>query len=230
METHYPDFRVDDLLAMATQATGLEDFGPETFREGLERLVSAVNQLRLTEMGLLRARNMILGNLIARLGVWDHRKRHPEVAAETIRKPMFVLGLPRSGTTLMIGLLGQDPDNRAPLLWETSMPCPPPEAASYETDPRIQMTNQGLQAVDGLNPKILAVHPVDAQLPQECIGIFSMECLSYIYGAGLPIWDYTDCPNPVDCGPSLWVPRSRGRRPSSPLWRVSGRCPPCVGW
>lgn len=192
MDTRYPDFRVDELLQIASQATGLEDFGPETFRPGLEQLVAAINTLRFTELGLLRARNSLLGNLIARMGVWDHRKRHPEVADEAIRSPLFVLGLPRTGTTLLFGLLGQDPDHRVPMLWETSMPCPPPDAASYETDPRIERVTRGLEEVDGLNPKVLAVHPIDAQLPQECIGIFSMEFMSYIYYCGLPIRAYND--------------------------------------
>ncbi|CAB1369527.1 sulfotransferase family protein [Denitratisoma oestradiolicum] len=200
METRHPDFRVDELLSMAAQATGLDDFGPDSFRPGLERLVAAINALRLTEMGMVRARNMIVGNLIARLGVWDHRKRHPEVAGEVIQKPMFVVGLPRTGTTLLFGLLAQDPDHRVPMLWETSIPCPPPEADSYETDPRIEMVTQGLLAVDGLNPAVLAVHPIGAQLPQECIGIFSMEFLSYIYYCGLPIRDYNDWLDSQDMG------------------------------
>lgn len=192
METRHPDFRVDELLQIASQATGLDDFGPETFRFGLEQLVAAINTLQFTELGLLRARNSLLGNLIARLGVWDHRKRYPAVAQEEIRSPLFVLGLPRTGTTLLFGLLAQDPDHRVPLLWETSMPCPPPETASYETDPRIEQVTRSLEEVDGLNPKVLAVHPIGAQLPQECIGIFSMEFMSYIYYCGLPIRAYND--------------------------------------
>lgn len=142
METRYPDFRVDDLLAMAAQATGLDDFGPDTFRPGLERLVAAINELGFTELGLLRARNSLLGNLVARMGVWDHRQRHPEVAAEEIRMPLFVLGLPRTGTTLLFGLLAQDPDHRVPMLWETAMPCPPPEMATYDIDPRIDLVTR----------------------------------------------------------------------------------------
>jgi hypothetical protein len=192
METRHPDFRVDQLLQIAAQATGLEDFGPDTFRPGLERLVAAINELQLTKLGCLRARNSLLGNLIARLGVWDHRKRHPEVVEEKIRSPWFVLGLPRTGTTLLFGLLAQDPDHRVPLLWETSMPCPPPEATSYETDPRIELVTRGLMEVDGLNPGVLAVHPIGARLPQECIGILSMEFMSYIYYCGLPIRAYND--------------------------------------
>ena len=68
----------------------------------------------------------------------DHRKRHPEVAAEEIRRPLFVIGMARTGTTHLFGLLAQDPANRSPLTWEVSNPCPPPESASYDSDPRIE--------------------------------------------------------------------------------------------
>lgn len=207
METRHPDFRVDELLQIASQATGLDDFGPETFRFGLEQLVAAISTLQFTELGLLRARNSLLGNLIARLGVWDHRKQHPAVAQEEIRSPLFVLGLPRTGTTLLFGLLAQDPDHRVPLLWETSMPCPPPETASYETDPRIEQVTRSLEEVDGLNPKVLAVHPIGAQLPQECIGIFSMEFMSYIYYCGLPIRAYNDWLDAQDPTPAYQCKR-----------------------
>lgn len=197
-----PEFRAGDLLQMASAVTGLEDFGPETFRPGLARLLDAINELRFTELGLLRARNSVLGNLVARLGVWDHRKHHPELAAEIVRSPIFVVGLPRTGTALLFGLLAQDPDHRAPLLWETSMPCPPPETATYGTDPRIALVTEALHQVDGLNPKVLAVHPIGAQLPQECIGIFSMEFLSYIFYCGLPIRSYNDWLDEQDVSPA----------------------------
>lgn len=188
----HANFSVEALLQASSAATGLTDFGPDSFRPGIAHLVETINELPLTELGLLRTRNSLLGNLIARLGVWDHRKRHPKVADEQIQTPIFVLGLPRTGTTLLFGLLAQDPEHRVPLLWETSMPCPPPETATYETDPRIDLVTQGLMAVDGLNPKVLAVHPIGTRLPQECIGIFSMEFMSYIYYCGLPIRAYND--------------------------------------
>ncbi|MBK7814913.1 MAG: sulfotransferase [Rhodocyclaceae bacterium] len=193
MTTHnYAHFSVEGLLQMARDATGLSDFGPDSFRPGLEHLVAAINELPLTEMGLIRTRNSVLGALIGRLGVWHHRQTHPEVAAEEIKQPLFVIGLPRTGTTLLIGLLGQDPENRVPLMWEVSIPCPPPEAVTYDTDPRIAMVTAGLEAVDGLNPEVMAIHPVGAQLPQECIGFIAQECLSYIFYAMLPIKGYND--------------------------------------
>lgn len=190
--TRSPNLQTGQLLEVARQATGLSDFGPPGFRVGLERLIEAVNRLQLTELGVQRTQASIVGSLTARLGVWDHRLRHPEVAAEEIRSPVFVTGVPRSGTTLLFGLLAQDADHRVPMLWETAAPCPPPEEATYDSDPRIAMVTSHLHTIDGLNPKVLAVHPIAAQLPQECIGIFAMHFMSYLYYCGLPIRSYND--------------------------------------
>ena len=65
--------------------------------------------------------------LCGRLKMADDRKRFPGIAAEQITAPVFVIGLPRSGTTFLHNLLTQDPRNRSPLTWEIMFPSPPPE-------------------------------------------------------------------------------------------------------
>ena len=117
----------EPLLRAARKQTGLADFGGEEFREGLRRLLDSLNEdAQLNVLGRISARTTLLSNLRNRLQLQHHRERHPQVAEQAIRQPLFILGLPRTGTTVLFNLLALDPANRAPLAWEVEHPCPPP--------------------------------------------------------------------------------------------------------
>ena len=116
-----------------------------------------------------------------RLRLIADRRRHPAIAAEVIRRPLFITGLPRSGTTFLHALLAQDPAHRAPQVWEVMHPSPPPEQASYATDPRIATTAGQLKWLDLLMPDFKKVHLIGARLPQECIAITSHDFRSYSF-------------------------------------------------
>jgi hypothetical protein len=163
----------ESLLEAARQAASLDDFGPETFRLGLRELVESLER----ESGVApdRWRGTLVNQLVTRLKILDYRRRHPEVADEQIRRPLFVIGLPRTATTLLYGLLAEDPSHRAPLSWEVASPCPPPESASYQTDPRIEMAERAFDALRGMAPELEAVHPIGARLPQECLLIHMLD-------------------------------------------------------
>ena len=168
-----------DLLARASRMARLDDFGPETFRPGLARLVESLERdAKLHTFGRFFARRQILELLVHRLQLVDYRKRHPELELERIERPLFVLGLPRTGTTLLYGLLAQDPAHRVPLSWEVDDPCPPPERATYATDPRIARTEKRMEQLRQLAPGFQDIHPVGAMLPQECIVLTASEFMS----------------------------------------------------
>jgi hypothetical protein len=102
----------------------------------------------------------------------NDRKQHPTIADERIVKPVFIIGFPRTGTTILHDILAQDPDSRAPLTWETMFPSPPPEADTFETDPRIAQAAALLPTPDTeteRDRKFKAMHPMGAQLSQECV-------------------------------------------------------------
>ena len=163
-----------ELLDAACRATGLDDFGDDDFREPFGRLLSCLeNEADLTLVGRIAARRDLVGLLINRLCLEEDRKRHPKIAAERIAAPIFIVGLPRSGSTLLHHLLAQDPDTRAAQAWEVMYPSPPPRRASYETDPRIERARKQLRWLDWMAPGFKAIHPVGAQLPLECIAIMS---------------------------------------------------------
>jgi hypothetical protein len=169
---HLPPFelREEALLAAARRATGLADFGDDAFRPGLRRFLAALeSEARLSPLGRAIARGSALGALSNRLALADWRRRHPEIAAERIERPLVIIGMGRTGTTILHELLACDPRNRVPLTWEVSRPCPPPERELRESDPRIALAERELARTDRLIPDFRRMHPMGARLPQECV-------------------------------------------------------------
>ncbi|MCP5040899.1 MAG: sulfotransferase [bacterium] len=169
----------EGLLRAARLETGLEDFGGEQFREGLRRLVNSLNeQAQLNVLGRIGARTTLVGSLRNRLQLHDHRKKNPQVAEQEIREPLFIVGLPRTGTTVLFNLLSLDPANRAPLSWEVERPCPAPREETHHSDPRIESMEKQFANLIKMAPNLYAIHEFGAELPQECIAIIGHEFLS----------------------------------------------------
>ena len=127
----------DELLATAQERTGLDDFGDDSFREGLEVLVRSVQtEAKLNVVGEIVIPELILKHLGQRLHVEDWYRRHPEIDDEPIVTPLIGLGLPRTGSTALSILLGEDPEARSLRRWEAGEPCPPPSTVDGP-DPRI---------------------------------------------------------------------------------------------
>ena len=124
---------------------------------------------RLTPFGRFFAKRQLMELLTQRLQLVDARKRIPAISQQRIARPLVVMGLPRTGTTLLYGLLASDPAHRAPLSWEIDDPCPPPRANTYASDKRIRRTERRFEQLRQLAPGFQAIHPIGALLPQECI-------------------------------------------------------------
>lgn len=161
----------DSILEEARERTGgLDDFGDGPFAAPLQRLIGSLEQDgRLNAIGRMIARERILGHTVNRLNYVNDRKTWPEIADEKIVRPVFIVGMPRTGTTILHDILAVDPDNKAPMTWEVMFPSPPPDAASFETDPRIAACAQTFPAVDARIPAFKAMHPMGARLSQECV-------------------------------------------------------------
>ncbi len=143
----------DELEADAREQTGLSDFGDGYHREGLERLVASMNdEADLTETGELMQRGRLGAHLVARLQVEATYREHPEIEEQQVEGPVFVIGLPRTGTTALSQLVAADPQFRSLRLWESGSPVPPPETATEHTDPRIAATEAGLALMNEAFP------------------------------------------------------------------------------
>ncbi|MBV9996721.1 MAG: sulfotransferase [Caulobacteraceae bacterium] len=162
-------FSAGALLDGARAATGLEDFGGFDLVGPLRLLCDALNEeAGLNAQGELFARERLATVLATRLKVVEDRKRVPEVAEQQIVRPIVIPSLPRTGTTMLFNLLAQDPDNRVPLGWETLLSSPPPRTASYATDERIAEAQALLERWGLRRPEIFAIHPLGADLAEEC--------------------------------------------------------------
>lgn len=165
----------DRLIRRAIERAGSSDFGGEDFREGLRRfLASAEREADLTLLGRLMVQGYVTDNLVNRLRLVEWRKQHDAVAKEKIVAPLFIVGLPRTGTTILHALLEQDPANRSPLTWEVQFPVPPAAPETWETDPRIAEDQKILDQLFKLVPGFAAMHPMGATMPQECVAVFTM--------------------------------------------------------
>ena len=156
------------LLNSAMASTGLSDFGADDWREPFRIFIKSLQEeSRLNLMGRLRTRSEILQLLEARLQIEDTYKQHPEIALQVIKQPFVIVGQGRSGTTLLQNLLNAHPDNGAPLHWELVFPCPPPEASTYRTDPRIAKAHALIDQWNRVTPTFASMHEFDSRLPME---------------------------------------------------------------
>jgi hypothetical protein len=171
----------ETLVRDAEQRAGSGDWGFPPFREALDRLLhSARTEAQLSGEAAARFATMIGGLLVKRLNLYADRARHPEIARQEIVAPIVVTGLPRSGTTILHSLLAQDPSSRSPLRWEVERPSPPPRADTFDTDPRIALSQAD---VDRLPETFRAMHAMGAELPEEDNSIQTMAFLSSNFGA-----------------------------------------------
>jgi uncharacterized protein YneF (UPF0154 family) len=167
------------LLDAAMRNTGLSDFGADDWREPFRIYVKALDEeAGLHLMGRLRARMQILYFLEARLQIEDTYKRHPEINDEQIRQPIIIVGQGRSGTSFLQNLLAADPDNGTLMHWEMMFPCPPPEKASYKTDPRIDKADKLVNQLNRVIPTMESMHELRGYMPFEDSVIMSINFMA----------------------------------------------------
>ena len=170
------------LLNEASKRTGLEDSGEDSFHEALGVLLKSLeSDACLNFIGRLCAHSDISRMLCNRLRLQEARRRNPQIADEIITRPLFITGLPRTGSTLLHALLAKDVSCRAPQTWEVMHPFPPPEKFSYSHDPRVAITARELKWLDVIMPGFKRAHLIDARLPQECIAITGHSFISYLF-------------------------------------------------
>lgn len=155
-----------EMIAVA----GLDDELAEGVTPGLDAALAALAvEADLSDEGRGRALAQFADNLARLAAIAADRARFPEIAEVRIDRPVFILGLPRCGTSILHALIGADPDVRTPLQWEVAAPSPPPDAATFVHDSRADGFDAYVAAnFTGAWADVLKAHPIGARIPQEC--------------------------------------------------------------
>jgi hypothetical protein len=159
---------LESLLAEAERRTGLHEFGDSAFREPLERLLRSLREeAALNEVGRAIQFERNVGLLVNRLRTEDSYRRHPEIADERIERPLVIVGLARTGTTMLHRMMASDPRWLALLWYESRNPAPFPDGERAAVDPRITDAEAEVAAMLEGSPDLIAAHPMDAHAPDE---------------------------------------------------------------
>lgn len=174
---------LDHLREKASRASGHDDFGTATYEIGLRALLEELNSTAaLSPLGQIAAYFNLLDYLTVRLNLVAYRKQRREVALQKVAKPLIVLGMPRSGTTILYEMLAQDAAHRSPASWEVAIPVPPPTPGQYHNDRRIRRVDLQFALAEKLSPGFKAIHAIGARLPQECVYLFASHFMSEQFG------------------------------------------------
>ncbi len=183
----------DFLLETAQQKAGLDDFGDQRFLVGLEQLLTSIHEeAQLHAMGRSLVQQLMIRLLVNRLQMQDEFKRCPDILQTPIKQPLFVMGLPRTGSTYLHNLLSQDPASRWLHLWEAYTPSPSPDPGTLASDPRIAKAEKSFKAYEVFNPEATAMHKYDVNAPEECLWLLQHDfaCISFSFLMSIP--SYTE--------------------------------------
>lgn len=174
-------FDIEGILAYAQKKSGLEDFGSDDFKEGLQTLCETYDNNGYNEEGRKKNRKRLQSLLMARLRIEDAWKRHPEIRQEKITQPMFLTGLPRTGTSALLNLLASDAAARPLKLWEGLNPDPIDGLKPGEEDPRYVGMRDFYKSMEG-NSDFDKIHKTSADTPEECIHLLNHTFQDVQYG------------------------------------------------
>jgi hypothetical protein len=160
----------EPLLADAARAAaGFDDLGDPSYRPGLRALLEAYDrEAKLKPAGRAMVAGELVGVLRNRLAVERALAARPAIREIGIRRPIFVLGLPRTGTTALHHLLAQDPANQVLEFWLAAAPKPRPPRGTWAGDPAFQESERFLEAMYEADPSLKAIHWMTADGPEEC--------------------------------------------------------------
>jgi Sulfotransferase family len=177
----------DEAIAKAVALSGCRDFGPMGFREGLERSLAAFERVALTSKAREVALNKVVQDLVTRLRIEEWYTTHPGIDAQPVEGPVFVVGLPRTGTTAMVAMLALDERFRFLRSWEAINPIPAPIAGKEDGDPRLIAARAAASNYDKPH-----MHLFDPDGPQEDLAFLSGLTMHAYHGAYPMPDDYLD--------------------------------------
>jgi Sulfotransferase family len=197
-----PALESDAILAEAQRRTGMDDFGDPAFHEPLEALLRSLRgEAHLNAVGRAMQFERNVGLLVNRLRTEAAYHRHPEIAAIRIERPLVIVGLARTGTTMLHRMMASDPRWFALLWYESRNPAPFPDSEGAEVDPRITDAEAEVAAMLAGSPDLIAAHPMDAHAPDEEIMLVEHAFTSWNPEAFCRVPSYSAYLDTIDLGP-----------------------------
>jgi len=161
--------------------------------EGIRRIVDAVNnEARPNSFGSLAVKRLLERTLYGRYMVERHIEQHPEIENEPIEQPLFIIGMPRTGTTILHALMHEDPIHRSPLAWECLLPYPPHTPESFKDNEQLNTIRKEFGQLFKLVPDFLGKHYMAANSPQECLGIDALDFNTFQISAQMYVPSYME--------------------------------------
>jgi len=194
---------VDEVMSKAVAETSLDDFGDPAWQDGLEVLLDSVDrEAHLNDVGRMILRTWVHERLVNRLQLVAWVAQRPEVRDEQVRRPLIVVGMLRTGSTLLCELLACDPANRPLMKWEGLRSIPPPDAATFDRDPRIAAEVEKQEAIYSMVPRLKAVHWEPGDGPTECVALLTQSFRAQDWHGLFRIPSYVDWFHGCDMQPA----------------------------
>jgi hypothetical protein len=153
---------------------------PGQLEEGLTELTTSIlKEAKPNAFGRLAAKGLFERTVYGRLKIEQVLNENKEIENSIIRDPVFIIGMPRTGTTILHALLHEDPAHRSPLSWECLRPYPVPQPETYTDNPQLATVAKEFNQLFTLVPDFLQKHHMAADSPQECIGINLLDFNSF---------------------------------------------------
>lgn len=186
--------RVDDLIALATAETGLDDFGGDSWREGFEVLIrSAISESTFNEFGEDSFYSSLVRPLVNRLKVEHWYALHPEIDEQEVEIEFLGVGFPRTGSTALSCMLAEDGGFRSLRIWEEVSPCPPPGLFPDEDEARMSTARAMVErSHSAMAPRLRSMLPQSPTGPMEDHDLMALEFKAQYFLVSAHIPSYAD--------------------------------------
>jgi len=183
----------DKIIAKAVKKANFKGDLPKQLVKGLHLLVDSINtESKANAFGELAVKSMLERTFYNRLKIEQVLAKNPTVEQQPITRPIFIIGMPRTGTTILHAMMHEDPANRSPLSWECLLPYPVPQPETFDDNPQLRTISKEFDQLFKLVPDFKKKHHMEVDSPQECLGITMLDMNSFQTSAQVYIPTYMD--------------------------------------
>jgi hypothetical protein len=178
--------QLDSMIRAAERETGLHDWGDEQYLADMQVLFRSVTENpQMSTLGRYALWDELRKRLRIRLKIIHLHKQHPAMQTQPVTRPLIIIGLPRTGTTLLHNLLALDPQWQAPLLWQMLEPYPLTDPAD-QVQARLRRAQTYARMAAAVSSSLMEIHSVQAEQPEECVFLLPQSMYFYMRTAHQP--------------------------------------------